>query len=64
MRYLLMGRLLKTDTGQSVDMGLGNKFLNREKGRKKILALMNYYIGTNNVYYVDGVVEEKKKRRR
>lgn len=61
MRFFLLGRLFKTDTGWSVDISLGNKSLNGEERREEILALMNYYIRTNNIDYVNGVVEEKEE---
>ena len=62
MPFFLLGSLFKTDIGQSVNMGLCNKSLNREKRREEILALMSYYISTNNVYYVNDMMEEKEEK--
>ena len=61
MRFFLLSHLFKADTSWSIDIGLGNKSSNGEKRGKEILALINYYIGTNNIHYVDSVVEEKEK---
>lgn len=57
-----VGHLFKMDISRFIDMGLSNKFLNRDKGKKEILALMNYYIGTSNIHYVDSEVEEKDEK--
>lgn len=39
-------------------MDLGNKTLDGEKGRENVLKLMNYYINTNKITYINGVEEK------
>ena len=64
MQFLLLSYLFRMDIGWSIDIGLNNKFLNRKKVIKEILALINCYIGTHNIHYVDGVVKKREKKRK
>lgn len=43
------------DINSLTNMRVTNKSLNREKRREKILSLMNYYIDTDNIVYVDSI---------
>lgn len=56
MRYILLNHLFKTNTSQST-----NKFFYGQGGRKKILKVIDYFIESNNIAYIDGIKEKKEE---
>lgn len=58
MCYILLNRLLKIDISEFTDISFSNKFLDRERKRNMIFRLINYYIDTNNIIYIDDIKKE------
>lgn len=61
MRFIFLNCLFQTEISQSTNMSVSNKFFNREKSREEIQKVINYYIDTNNIAYVDSVEQKKEE---